>query len=200
MAPESLLRDPGAFLWFIRIQRARGVGIGRGGEWLCAMWSTGGGTRGFSSRPKTPIPFAVVAFARPSEDCPNLLDRVVRALPPNEPEKRAPRLKTLRQFEDSPVDWEHTPTLVRGSLDGMLSAASIFRNKSLCPIGSSIATAAPMAPESLLRDPGAFLLAGRPFRDRACLARQAKLDHTHASTNPAAYLRRVVVLACEANR
>ena len=119
MAPESLLRDPGAFLWFIRIQRARGVGIGRGGEWLCAMWSTGGGTRGFSSRPQTPTPFAVVAFARPSEDCPNLLDRVVRALPPNEPEKRAPRLKTLRQFEDSPVDWEHTPTLVRGSLGCM---------------------------------------------------------------------------------
>ena len=73
-------------MWFIRIQRARGVGIGRGGEWLCAMWSTGGGTRGFSSRPQTPTPFAVVAFARPSEDCPNLLDRVVRALPPDEPD------------------------------------------------------------------------------------------------------------------
>ena len=51
------------------------------------MWSTGGGTRGFSSRPQTPTPFAVVAFARPSEDCPNLLDRVVRALPPDEPIK-----------------------------------------------------------------------------------------------------------------
>src|SRR6516225_2161109 len=49
------------------------------------MWSTGGGTRGFSSRPQTPTPFAVVAFARPSKDCPNLLDRVVRALPPDEP-------------------------------------------------------------------------------------------------------------------